>query len=102
MNWTGSLVQFIAAPLMPVMEALIAALAGSGHRNANDVDSLVAAFAVSTGLIGLLCVLSTCWIHTRLRKQRRRAAMDIAVADAALYFREALLEAAARAVMVLR
>lgn len=97
-----SLVRFVASPLMPIMEALIAALAGSEHRAANDVDCTVAAFAVSTCLIGLLCVLSTCWIHASLRKHRRRAALDIAMADAALYFREALLEGAARGVMVLR
>ena len=97
-----SFVQFVASPLMPIMEALIAALAGSEHRAANDIDCTVAAFAVSTCLIGILCVLSTCWIHARLRKHRRRAAMDIAMADAALYFREALLEGAARGVVVLR
>ena len=97
-----SFVRFIASPLMPIMEALIAALAGSEHRPANDIDCTVAAFAVSTFLIGAICVFSTCWIHARLRKHRRRAAMDIAIADAALYFREALLEGAARGVMVLR
>jgi PAS domain-containing protein len=101
MDGLTSFVQFVASPLMPVMEALVAALAGSEYRAPNDIDSTVAAFAVSTCLIGIVCVLSTCWIHARLRKLRRRAVMDIAMADAALYFREALLEEAARGVVVL-
>ena len=97
-----SLIQFIAAPLMPVMETLIPALAASAHRAPSSGDCTVAAFAVSTGLIGLICVFSTCWIHARLRSLKDRAKQDIAAADVALYFRDALLTGAAEGVVVLR
>jgi PAS domain-containing protein len=102
MHWLISLVQFIASPLMPVMEVLINALAASEHRAVGGSDGTVAAFTLSTGLIGLFCILSTCWIHARLRKFRHGAKLDIAAADAAVYFREALLESAAQGVVVLR
>ena len=102
MHWLISFIQFIAAPLMPVMEALIPALAASAHRSPNSGDCTVAAFAVSTGLIGLVCIFSTCWIHARLRSLRDRAKHDIAAADVALYFREALLTGATDGVVVLR
>jgi len=102
MHWLISLVQLIAAPLMPVVETLISALAASEHRTVSASDCTVAAFAVSTGLIGLLCILSTCWIHAQLRKFRHRARLDVAAGNAALYFREALLESAAQGVIVLR
>ncbi|HKU65556.1 MAG TPA: PAS-domain containing protein [Rhizomicrobium sp.] len=102
MHWLISFVQLIASPLMPVMETLISALAASEHRSVSASDSTVAAFAVSTGLIGLFCILSTCWIHARLRKFRHRAKLDIAAGNAALYFREALLESAAQGVVILR
>jgi PAS domain-containing protein len=102
MHWLISFVQLIAAPLTPVVEALISALAASEHRTVSASDCTVAAFAVSTGLIGLFCILSTCWIHARLRKFRHCARRDIAAGNAALYFREALLESAAQGVIVLR
>ena len=102
MYWLISLVQLIASPLIPIMKTLISALAASEHRAVSASDCTVAAFAVSTGLIGLFCILSTCWIQARLRKFRHRAKLDIAAANAATYFREALLESAAQGVIVLR
>jgi PAS domain-containing protein len=96
MDGLTSFVHFVTSPLMPVMEALIAVVAGSEQCAPNDIDCTVAAFAVSTCLIGIVCLLSIYWIHARLRRHRRHAAMDIAMTDAAIYFREALLEEVAQ------
>jgi PAS domain-containing protein len=102
MHWLISIIQFLAAPLMPVMEGLIPALAATAHRSPDGSDCTVAAFAVSTSLIGLFCIFSTCWIHARFRNFKERAKQDIAAADVALYFREALLTGAAEGVVILR
>jgi PAS domain-containing protein len=102
MQWLISFIQLLAAPLMPVMEALIPALAAAAHRSPQGSDCTIAAFAVSTGLIGFFCIFSTCWIHARFRNFKERARQDIAAADVALYFREALLTGAADGVVILR
>jgi PAS domain-containing protein len=102
MQWLVPFIRLIAAPLMPVMETLISALASTTHHSPTSDDCTVAAFAVSTGLIGLFCIFFTCWIHARLRSFRHRAKLDISAADTALYFREALLDGAAEGVVVLR
>jgi PAS domain-containing protein len=102
MNILVPFVQHIAAPLMPVMETLIPALAASAHRGPVNGDCTVAAFAVSTGLIGTFCVISACWMHARLRNLRYRAKLDSDVAEVAHSFREALLTSAADGVVVLR
>lgn len=102
MSWLVPTIQHIAAPLMPVMETLIPALAAAAHRSPANGDCTVAAFTVSTGLIGLFCVFSACWMHARLRRFKDRAQADRAAADVARSFREALLTSAAQGVVVLR
>ena len=102
MHWLAPLVQTIASPLMPVMRALVPALAHVAHRNPTNGDVTVAAFTISTALIGSFCILWGCWMHVRLRNFRLAAETDRATAEVAQSFREALLSAAAQGVVVLR
>lgn len=102
MHWLVPLIQNVASPLMPVMQTLIPALAEASHRTPVNGDSTVAAFTLSTGLIGFFCVMWACWMHVRLRDLRQVAEMDRATADVAQSFREALLAGAAEGVVVLR
>lgn len=102
MHWLVPLIQNIASPLMPVMQAMIPALAQAAHRGPVNGDCTVAAFTLSTALIGLFCVIWGCWMHVRLRSLRQVAEMDRATAEVAQSFREALLTGAAQGVVVLR
>lgn len=102
MHWLVPLIQNVASPLMPVMQTLILALAEASHRTPVNGDCTVAAFTLSTALIGLFCVIWACWMHVRLRNLRRIAEMDRTTADVVQSFREALLTGAAEGVVVLR
>ncbi|HEY2011441.1 MAG TPA: PAS-domain containing protein [Rhizomicrobium sp.] len=102
MHWLALLIQSVASPLMPVMQTLIPALAEASHRAPVSGDSTVAAFTLSTALIGFVCVIWACWMHVRLRDLRQIAEMDRATAGVAQSFREALLAGAAEGVVVLR
>lgn len=102
MHWLVPLIRNIAAPLMPVMQAMIPALAQAAHRNPVNGDCTVAAFTLSTALIGIFCVLWGSWMHVRMRNLRHVSAADRATADMAQTFREALLSGAAQGVVVLR
>ncbi|HEX4026587.1 MAG TPA: PAS-domain containing protein [Rhizomicrobium sp.] len=102
MHWLVPLIQNIASPLMPVMQTLIPALAEAAHRSPVNADCTVAAFTLSTALIGSFCVVWGCWMHVRLRNLRQVAETDRATAEVAQSFREALLGAAAQGVVVLR
>jgi PAS domain-containing protein len=102
MHWLVPLIQTIASPLMPVVQALIPALAEAAHRNPANGDGTVAAFTLSTALIGTFCILWGCWMHVRFRNLRQTIEMDRATADVAQSFREALLSSAIQGVVVLR
>lgn len=102
MHWVVPLIQNIASPLMPVMQTLIPALAQAAHRDPVNGDGTLAAFTLSTALIGTFCVVWGCYKHVRLRNLRQVAEMDRATAEVAQSFREALLGAAAQGVVVLR
>src|SRR5579863_3040772 len=102
MHWLVPLIQNIASPLMPVVQALIPALAQAAHRNPANGDGTVAAFALSTALIGSFCILWGCWMHVRLRNLRQAVEMDRATAEVVQSFREALLGGAIQGVVVLR
>src|SRR5580704_17939797 len=95
MHWLVPLIQNIASPLMP-------ALAQAAHRNPVNGDCTVAAFTLSTALIGTFCVIWGCWMHVRLRTLRQISEMHRATAEVAQSFREALLTGAAQGVVVLR
>jgi len=84
------------------MQAMIPAIAEASHRPPVSGDCTVAAFTLSTALIGIFCVIWGCWMHVRLRNLRQVAAMDRATAEVAQSFREALLGGAAQGVVVLR
>ena len=64
--------------------------------------STVAAFTVSTALIGTFSLMWGCWMHVRQRNLRQAAETERATAEVAPCFREALLSAAAQGVVVLR
>ncbi len=102
MHWLVPLIQAVAAPLLPLIQALIPALAQAAHRNPANGDGTVAAFALSTALIGSFCILWGCWMHVRLRNLRQAVEMDRATAEVAQSFREALLGGAIQGVVVLR
>jgi len=102
MHWLVPLIQNMASPLMPAMQAMIPALAQAAHRAPVNGDCTVAAFTLSTALIGLFCVIWSCWMHVRLRNLRQVAQTDRATAEMAQSFREALLTGAAQGVVVLR
>ncbi|HEX4270225.1 MAG TPA: PAS-domain containing protein [Rhizomicrobium sp.] len=72
MHWLVPLIQNIASPLMPVMQAIIP------------------------------CIFLGSWMHVRMRKLRRVSATDRATAEVAQTFREALLAGSAQGVVVLR
>src|SRR5215471_2238202 len=102
MHWLAPLIQTIASPLVPVMRALVPALAQVAHRNPATGDVTLAAFTISTALIGSICILWSCWMHVRLRKLRQTVETDRAMAEVAQSFREALLGATVQGVVVLR
>jgi len=102
MSWLVPFIQNVAAPLMPVMQTLIPALATAAHRPPVNADCTVAAFTVSTALIGSFSLVSACWMHARLRNFKYRAKLEAATAEVARNFREALLTGAAQGVVVLR
>lgn len=102
MHWLVPLVQAIAAPLLPLMQALIPALAEAAHRSPANGDGTVAAFALSTALIGTFCILWSCWMHVRLRNLRQAVELERSMAEVAQSFREALLGGAVQGVVVLR
>ena len=74
----------------------------ASHRNPVNGDCTVAAFTLSTALVGMLCVIWGCWMHVRLRGCASVARWTSLRAEVAQNFREALLEGAAQGVMVLR
>jgi PAS domain-containing protein len=102
MHWLAPLIQIIASPLIPVMRALVPALAQVAHRNPATGDVTLAAFTISTALIGSFCILWGCLMHVRLRNFRQTAETDRASAEVAQSFREALLGATVQGVVVLR
>ena len=102
MHWLAPLIQTIASPLVPVMRALVPALAQVAHRNPATGDVTLAAFTISTALIGSFCILWGCWMHVRLRNFRQTVETDRAMAEVAQSFREALLGATVQGVVVLR
>ncbi len=102
MHWLVPLIQTIASPLMPIVQALIPALAEAAHRNPANGDGTVAAFTLSTALIGTFCILWGCWMHVRFRSLRQMIEMDRATAEVAQSFGEALLSSAIQGVVVLR
>jgi PAS domain-containing protein len=102
MHWLVPLIRNVAWPLMPAMQTLIPALAQAAHRSPVNGDSTVAAFVLSTALVGIFSVLWGFWMRARLRNMRQTAEADRAAADVAQSFREALLTGAAQGVVVLR
>src|SRR5689334_5674576 len=101
MEWLTPVVRFAAAPLMPVMQALTLSLASAAHRNPTSEDCIAAAFALSAGLIGLLCICSAVCSRSCLHAFKKRAGAEIAALRSALLFREALLGEAGEGVVVL-
>ena len=102
MHWLVPLIQVVAAPLLPVVEALIPALAEAAHRSPTSGDGTVAAFALSTGLTGTFSILWGCWMHARLRNLRQAIEMERATVAVTQSFQEALLSSFIHGVVVLR
>lgn len=102
MHWMIAVVQFLAAPMIPVMELLVPALSGAAGRGPVHSDTTVAAFALSTGVIGFVSICWACWMHVRLRDSRHRMKLELANAQLGREFREALLDGAAQGTALLR
>ncbi|MDB5734365.1 MAG: sensory box protein [Alphaproteobacteria bacterium] len=101
-NWLVPLVQDAGAPFMPAVEALGRALAEVRHRPYVYSDNTVAAFAVSTAIVGFLSVSWAGWMHGRLGRLKARMRRDHAKADAARFFQEALVNGATEGIVLMR
>jgi PAS domain-containing protein len=95
-------VQYVSQPVVAMTRSLAAALAAVDHRPPSDGNSTAAAFAISAGLIGLVCVYWACWMHARLGNFRIAMRQDQARAVAATLFRDALLNHGGQSIIVLR
>jgi PAS domain-containing protein len=95
-------VQFVSQPFISMTSALALALAAADHRPAGEEESAAAAFAISAGLVSLFCLSWACWMHARLSNFRIAMRRDQARADAAMLFRDTLLNKGAQSLIVLR
>lgn len=102
MEWLVSVIRFIAAPLMPIMEALTSSLAAAAHRDPTAGASVVSAFALSAGLISLFYIFLVVRARSRLHFFKKMASMEIGSLRSTLLFREALLAEAGEGVVILR
>ena len=66
MHALAQFVSLLASPLLWFSHAFMPALADAGHRPPANTDFTVAAFAVSTALIGVVCSCSAAWMRARL------------------------------------
>jgi len=91
MHLIAQIVTFIASPLLWLAHAFMPALADADHRQPMGSDFTVAAFAVSTAVIGTLCSIWAAWMHARLgnfkidlRTNREATRSDLALRDAVM------------------
>ena len=84
-------VSFLASPLLWLSHAFMPVLAYAGHRQPANSDFTVAAFAVSTALIGLLCSCSAAWMRARLgnfkidaNREKQHLLCELALRDAVI------------------
>jgi PAS domain-containing protein len=101
-NWLVPLVQDAGAPFIPAVEALGRAIAQVRHRPYAYADNTVAAFAVSTAIVGLISVSWAGWMHGRLSVFKARLRQHQARVDAARFFQEALVNGATEGVVLMR
>lgn len=102
MDTVLGVIQYVAGPLARAASHLANFLAAMGHNPPNGADFLVAAFAVSVGLVGFFVAYWACWIHVRLDNFRLAVDRDQARAAGAARFCEILLEQSHQAIVVLR
>ena len=95
------IIQMLAAPIVALVTILSKALPSAGHRMPEKEDFTVAAFAVTAGLIGVVCCFWAAWSHARLFNSRHSAETDRVLAAAAIRFRDSLLARGSDAVAVL-
>lgn len=101
-NWLVTLVQNAGAPFIPAVEALGRAFAEVRHKPYVYSDNTVAAFAVSTAIVGLICIGWAGWMHGRLGRLRARMRHEKAKASATRFFQEALVNNATEGVVLMR
>ncbi len=95
-------IQYVAGPLSRAAALLANLLAGIRRSPPNGADFMVAAFAVSVGLVGFFVAYWACWIHVRFDNFRLVVDRDQARAAGAARFCEILLEQSHQAIVVLR
>lgn len=101
MHMLAQIVTCLAAPLLWLAHALTPALADAGHRPPANTDFTVAAFAVSTVLIGLVCSYWAAWMHARLGNFKLDVRREKAGAEAALRLRDCVLAHSRQSIVIL-
>lgn len=102
MNALVPFVQTISAPLVRAIDTLAPAIADIQHRPVVKGDCTVAAFAVSSGMVALTCILWAALAHVRARSLKKRLAQETAYAKAEVGYRDALLGGGMQGVVVMR
>ncbi len=101
MHGLAQFVQFAAAPLLWLADQLVPALAVTAHRDPAGSDFTVAAFAVTTGMIGLVCAVWAVRAHLQLVAVRLATAREHASADTAIRLRDAVIGNGRHSVLLL-
>jgi PAS domain-containing protein len=100
MHMLASIVANLAAPPVSAATALSQVLSANSHRAPAQDHFAIAAFAVSAGIIGLMCSYWAAWMHARLGNFRLAAKAEHEHADQAIRLRDALLAGGREAVLV--
>ena len=101
MHELAQIVQTIAAPLLWLTHLVSPALALAGHRSPADSDFTIAAFTISTALIGMICSYWAAWAHARFSNLRLEVRREKAAVDAALRLRDTLIAYGKQSIVVL-
>lgn len=102
MNALVPFIQTVSAPLVRAIDALAPAIADIQHRPVVKGDCTVAAFAVSSGMVALTCILWAALAHVRARAMKKRLAQETGYAKAEIGYRDALLGGGMQGVVVMR
>ena len=101
MHMLAQIVTCFAAPLLWLAHMLTPALADAGRRAPASTDFTVAAFAVSTALIGLGCSYWAAWMHARLGNFKLDARREKVETEAALRLRDFILAHSRQSIVIL-
>ncbi|HEV2560590.1 MAG TPA: PAS-domain containing protein [Rhizomicrobium sp.] len=101
MHTLAQIIQYLVAPLVSASSALSPSLALAAHRPASVGDFTLAAFAVTVGAVGLVCIFWAAWIHARFGNFKLATREEQTAANAAIRFRDAIMAASGQSIVVL-